>query len=142
MSRVKIELPEKFLFSTHIPVRITDINYGGHLGNDTILSIAHEARLQFLNSLGFDELNIGGASIIMADAAIMFRSEVFYGDMIKAEVTVGEISSSGFDLYYRFSNEKNQKEVARIKTGMVCFDYKERKIIAVPEVFKNKLGLK
>ena len=76
----------------------------------------------------------------MADAAIMFRSEAFYGDILKIEISVGEISSSGFDLYYKFINEKTQKEVARIKTGMVCFDYKERKIKGVPEVFRVKVS--
>ena len=49
MPRIKLELPEKLVFSTEIPVRITDINYGGHLGNDSILSIVQEARVRFLN---------------------------------------------------------------------------------------------
>ncbi|MCU0364969.1 MAG: hypothetical protein MUE93_04775 [Ignavibacteriaceae bacterium] len=39
MPRIKIETPDKFIFSTEIPIRITDINYGGHLGNDSLLSI-------------------------------------------------------------------------------------------------------
>ena len=48
MARVKLQLPANFLFSTEIPIRISDINYGGHLGNDAVLSIVHEARIQFL----------------------------------------------------------------------------------------------
>lgn len=43
MARVKIELPEKFIFKTEIPIRIDDINYGGHLGNDTVLFTYYEA---------------------------------------------------------------------------------------------------
>jgi acyl-CoA thioesterase FadM len=43
MARIKIELPQSFSFTCRIPVRITDINYGGHAGNDTVLSIIHEA---------------------------------------------------------------------------------------------------
>ena len=37
MPRIKLELHEILIYSTEIPVRITDINYGGHLGNDSIL---------------------------------------------------------------------------------------------------------
>ena len=57
MARIKIELPEKFIFSTEIPLRISDINYGGHLGNDAVLSIAHEARIRFFNKHGFKEID-------------------------------------------------------------------------------------
>ncbi|MGN6400032.1 MAG: hypothetical protein ACTHMD_06240 [Flavisolibacter sp.] len=49
MARIKINLPENFFFNAAIPIRITDLNYGGHVGNDTILSLLHEARVQFLN---------------------------------------------------------------------------------------------
>ncbi len=80
MARIKIELPEKFLFRTEIPVRITDINYGGHLGNDSLLSIIHEARLRFLNHLGYSESNVEEVGIIMIDSAIQYKSEGFYGD--------------------------------------------------------------
>jgi acyl-CoA thioester hydrolase len=45
MPRVKIELPESWTFRTDIPIRITDINYGNHMGNDSFLGILHEARM-------------------------------------------------------------------------------------------------
>ena len=47
MARIKVELPELFTFNTTIPIRITDLNYGNHVGNDTILSMIHEACVQF-----------------------------------------------------------------------------------------------
>jgi len=34
MQRIKIDLPEFFSFTTPIKIRITDLNYGGHVGND------------------------------------------------------------------------------------------------------------
>ena len=46
MARVKLELPAQFNFRTNIPIRIQDLNYGNHVGNDAILSIMHEARLR------------------------------------------------------------------------------------------------
>jgi len=64
MPRVELELPERFQFVTEIPLRITDINYGGHLGNDALLSLLHEARVQFLRQYGFTEMNVDGRSII------------------------------------------------------------------------------
>ena len=141
MPRIKLTLPERFPFSTIIPVRITDLNYGGHVGNDTILTLMHEARVQFLKSLGFEELNVAGVGLIMSDAAIEFKREVFYGTFLKAHVAAGDFTRVGFDLYYKFSIETNGSEsvVALAKTGMVCFDYAAKKVVGVPEQAAKKL---
>ena len=135
MPRVKIELPEKFSFETIIPIRITDLNYGNHVGNDTILSILHEARVQYLQHFGYGELNFAGAGLIMSDVAIEFKSEIFYGEKIIASVKVGEFSKFSFEVYYKLEKENNNKRilVATAKTGMVCYDYSAKKIAAVPE---------
>jgi len=76
MARIKIELPGKFIFKTEITIRVSDLNYGGHLGNDSVLSICHEARLRFLKHLGYSELDVEGSGIIMSDAAIQYKGEV------------------------------------------------------------------
>lgn len=139
MGRIKIELPSSFSFQTTIPVRITDLNYGGHVGNDTILSLLHEARFQFLQSLGYSEMNFEGCSLIMSDVAIEFKSELFYGDRIRAFVTAGSFSRVGFDLFYKLEKEGNEQVVTHAKTGMVCFDYTARKVTALPEAAQAKL---
>ncbi len=141
MARVKIELPPRFAFSCKIPVRITDLNYGGHVGNDTVLSLIHEARMQFLRYFGYTEMNLAGVSMIMADVAIEFKSELFYGDTVTAHVTISELSKIGFDIVYKLEKEENDsvKTVALAKTGMICFDYDRKKIVTVPEQVKQKL---
>jgi acyl-CoA thioester hydrolase len=139
MARIRISVPESFSFSTVIPIRITDLNYGGHVGNDSILSLIHEARVQFLKHFGFTELDFAGTSLIMSDVAIEFRSEVFYGNSLKVMVTAGEFSRAGFDIFYQMMNSENNKLVAVAKTGMVCFDYSGRKVTAVPELAISKL---
>lgn len=137
MSRVKIEMPENYIFSTEIKIRINDINYGGHLGNDSLLSIIHESRLQFLNNFGYSEIEIEGAALIMADSSIIYKSEGFYGDVLQIQINAGDFTKCGFDLYYNILNKKSRKQVAAAKTGLVFFDYSKRKIQEVPEKFKN-----
>lgn len=135
MARIKITLPDQFKFSTEIPVRITDVNYGGHVGNDAMLGIIHEARMKFFNHHDFSEMNLGGAGVIMADVAIEFKHEAFYGDSIIASVVANEFSRIGFDLFYKLETQKNGKliTIAIAKTGMICYDYQLKKIIAVPQ---------
>lgn len=141
MARIKLALPKDFKFSCTIPVRVTDINYGGHVGNDRLLAMIHEARVQFLNHFGYSELSVEGAGLIMADVAIEFKNEVFMGDTLIASVAAGDFQRVGFDLYYLLEKETAGKKVpvAFAKTGMVCFDYTNRKIMAVPAVAIEKL---
>ena len=148
MARIKIQLPEIFSFSCRIPVRITDINYGGHVGNDTLLSIIHEARMQYFRKMGYSEMEFAGTGMIMADVAIEFKSELFYGDVVIASVAVGGVSKIGFDLFYKLETLRqalgdNMKKVtvALAKTGMICYDYEKKKIVAVPEEAKMKIAI-
>jgi acyl-CoA thioester hydrolase len=138
MSRIKLQLPSAFSFQTQIPIRISDINYGNHVGNDAVLSLIHEARVQFLTSLGFSELNCGSVGLIMSDAGIEFKKEIFYGDVITAFVTAVDFTSIGFDLYYKL--ETNGKAAVLAKTGMVCYDYEKRKLAQVPQEVREKLS--
>ena len=137
MARIRIELPAQFLFTASIPIRITDLNYGGHVGNDTILSLIHEARMQFLTHYGYTELNLAGTALIMGDVAIEFKKEIFYGDTVLASVVAGDFSRVGFTLYYRL--EKKEQEggkrvlLAAAQTGMVCYNYTLKKVVSVPE---------
>jgi acyl-CoA thioesterase FadM len=140
MARIKLHLSKKFEFSTDIRLRISDINYGGHLGNDTILSLIHEARLRFLNKYGFTELNIDGFGLIMIDSVIVNKSEVFYGEILKIEVTTDNFSKYSFDFIYRITNKETGKEAARVKTGMAVYDYEKKKVVLVPEKFKSNFA--
>jgi acyl-CoA thioester hydrolase len=142
MARIKIELPEKFSFETIIPIRITDLNYGNHVGNDTILSILHEARVQWLEHFGYGELNFGGLGLIMSDVAIEFKNEIFYGERIITSVTASEFSKFSFEVYYKLEKESTDKRilVASAKTGMVCYDYSAKKIAVIPEEVRIKLS--
>jgi len=140
MNRPTLELPASVDFTLEIPIRISDINYGGHLGNDAVLAIVHEARIRFLAQHGYTELQCAGSGLIMADALIVFRSEAFHGDVLRADVSIGEISGAGFQLFTRLVNRATQAEVARIRTGMVFFDYARRRPVPVPQEFSEKFA--
>jgi acyl-CoA thioesterase FadM len=139
MARIKLDMPDNYLFSTELAVRISDINYGGHLGNDAVLSMVHEARLRFLKHYHYTEMDVEGASIIMSDSAVVYKAEGFHGDRVQVDVTVADFNKYGCDLYYLLSNKDTAVEIAHAKTGIVFFDYGERKVLTVPEGFRNKM---
>lgn len=137
MARIKLIIPEKKVLSVKIPVRISDINYGNHVGNDALVSIVHEARIQWLAAGNYSELNISGPALIMSDLAVEYKSESFYGDILSVGISVGEVQKKSFEVYYKMTAERSGKEIliAKAKTGMVCYDYEEKKVAAMPEGF-------
>ncbi|MFT4063085.1 MAG: thioesterase family protein [Edaphocola sp.] len=144
MARVKLKFPDQTpLFVTHIPLRVTDMNYGNHLGNDALLSIVHEARVQFLCSLSANELNIGeGKGLIMSDAAIAYKNEGRYGDMLQISIYPEEITDRSFDLLYKLQTLRQNAllDIAHVKTGMVCFDYAANSVATLPQAFLGKIN--
>ena len=143
MERIKINLPSYFNFSTVIKIRITDLNYGGHVGNDSFLTLIHEAREQFLNHFGYSELKIENVSLIMADAAIEFKKELNYGDEIKISVTANNFDKYRFDIFYKLEILPGENAVlaGKAKTGMMCYDYAAKKKVSVPDEAIAKLSL-
>lgn len=143
MPRVKLDLPVNLLGSFLIPVRITDINYGNHVGNNSIVEIIHEARVQFLRSHNFTELDAGGVALIMNELVVEYKKESFYKDQLNVAVFCGEITRVSFELYYEISVNRNQTIIiiAHAKTGMVGYDYEQQTVTAIPNELKEILSL-
>lgn len=140
MSRLRLELPETTLHTVELTVRVTDLNYGNHLGNSALLGLLHEARLTWFRFLGYqDERDLGGAGIILADAAIVFQSEAFLGESLGIELRVGDIGRAAFDLYYVVTAKEDGRPVAAAKTAIVFFDYATRRATPMPAAFRALL---
>ena len=137
MTRIKLDLPAQFQFSTELTVRVTDVNYGNHLGNDALLGLIHEARVRFLASMGYTEKEVEGVGILMSDCAIIYKSQGYLGDELSIDVTVVEFSRVGCDLFYLVM-KADGSELARAKTGIVFFDYARKVICPVPEEFGTR----
>ena len=135
MNRIKINIPDHFSFSTKMTIRISDLNYGGHVGNDTILSIIQEARQQYLQTKGYQELNINGNGLIMVDALIEYKKELNYADDILVSVTAIDFDKMGFDFYYKIELIQNDEFIlaTKAKTGMLLYDYSNKKKVSITE---------
>lgn len=141
MARIQLDLPSQFIFKTTLTVRVSDLNYGGHVGNDSILTLMQEARIRFYNQLGFkNEISFEGSiGQIISDAVVVYKSESFLGDQLEVKIGVDDFNKYGFDMFYLITNSHTGKEVASGKTGIVCFDYDKRKVATIPEVLLSKL---
>lgn len=137
MPRVKINMPEEFLFTMEYPVRFSDLDYARHLNSVAMVHVLHEARLQFLASLGFTESNIFGLGMVVTDLAIDYRSESFAKDVLVIETGVGKFNRYGCDICFQVTNSALDRNVCNAKMGVVFFDFDKHKIAPVPPAFKT-----
>lgn len=140
MPRIKIDLPERFSFTTKIRIYINHINYGNHLDNSALLSLVSEARVRFFKAFGYTELNVEGCGIIVADVAVQYKSEAFHGEVLVFDMAANDFNKYGCDLVWRISDQASGREVARGKTGIMFFDYTARKAALVPPAFVAKMS--
>ncbi len=88
-------------------------------------------------------MDAGGSSLIMNELTVEFKNESLYKDILEVKIFVGEISRVSFELFYSISVLRNNSSIiiANAKTGMVCFDYNEKKVVAMPDKLKKILSV-
>ena len=135
MNRIRLQLPDGFRFYTEMTIRITDLNYGGHVGNDRFLSLIHDARQLFLESKGYTELSVEGHGLIMTDAVVEYKKELNHRDKVRIWVMASDFDKMGFDIFYRMEvwREEEWQLAGRVKTGMIGYDYSQKKKIQLSE---------
>ena len=137
MPRVKLQLQRSYEFHYEVTLQVRDINYGGHLGNDALVGLLHEARINLLHNLGLSEMNLGDGQtgIIMADLVVNFLEEGFMLDRLDIDSHIGEMTQRSFRVFHRIT--KGDKILALAETGLVSFNYAERKIARIPKSFRQ-----
>jgi acyl-CoA thioesterase FadM len=139
MARLQLEFPEQqFCYSTHLTVRVTDINAANHLGNDSMISMISEARARFLFEFGIEETREDGIGIIVTDLATTYRTEAHARDQLLFEVGVMDFNKYGGDITFRISRPADGSLVAMAKSGFVFFNYPGQQVVAMPAEFSAK----
>jgi acyl-CoA thioesterase FadM len=89
--------------------------------------------------LGFSEKNIGGPAIIMRDAHVTFRKEVFLHDVLTVDVGIDDVTLTSFNMTYTVKKESDGTVMFIGSTGLVAFDYETRRVAKLPEVFLERI---
>ncbi len=130
--RIEIEYPEKTVFSCQTRVRITDLSASGHVGFDSLVAIVNDASAQFFEQRGIRR-KPGRIGTIYADLAVVYKSESFFGEVLRIDMAIGETSDKGVDLMFRIHSTHSGKIVALAKIGVLFFDYESHQVTLIPE---------
>lgn len=142
MPRIRLEACQDYAFCHRLKVRATDLNYAGHLGNESLLGLVHEARSRLMAELDFDTIHISksGAGLAIADLAVNFKAEAFAHECLEIDSHIGEIGEKSFRLFHRL--RRGEQVIALVETGIVAYDYQARSVTQLPEAFLQGLKKK
>ena len=136
----RANVTNKNIFETTIPVLVNHLNYGNHLGYDSILSILQEARIRWLKSIdkNASEINIqDNIGWLVKKVELDILSEAFHGDLLRVSLFVDEYKKSHFTLQYDVENIDKKNKLCQSKTQQVCYDFESEKISRIPKILMD-----
>ena len=139
MPRIQYDLPERFVFSTELPIYTSHINWSGHLDNAQLLGLVSEARVRFFLWLDYEEGRVQDCSIAIGDVLAQYKSEAFHGETMVVQLAAVDFNRYGFDLAFQLTDQASGREVARGKQGVVFIGLADKKISPLPEAFRQRL---
>lgn len=120
------------MYETEYKVIVSDINYGGHMGNERALIIFQQTRMEWLNSIGYDETNIEGKGMIQLESHVYYLKEIFLGKILRCRITNIEPEKITFNINYEIINQKGETAI-KGSTKMAVFDYEKKRVSRIPQ---------
>jgi acyl-CoA thioesterase FadM len=141
MPRIRLEEQSVYEFEYEITIGTRDLNYAGHLGNDALVSLIQEARVSLFQELGYKELDLGDGKtgIIIGDLVINFKAEGFMFDELVIQSQIREVTEKSMRLFHRVVKKNDRTLLALVETGLIVYDYDNRKITSFPDKFLKRL---
>lgn len=133
MERVKLDFPTDAVIHHHsVSVRVTDMNYGRHLGHDALVSLLHEARSQALMAVGYPEWDLAGYHSVVADLAVQYQSEARCPDVLVVETAIPDPAGKALSVYHRVLADEGARLVATARLNLLVMDSTAGNPVAVP----------
>lgn len=110
-------------YTDTIKIRISDINYGNHLGHTQLINLLHEIRLQFLKKNGLNEHDIDGNALVMRDLNVKYINQAFWDNEIEINM---QLQNAGIKIIFTYdvNNLTLNNKTAEIITVMLLVDKK------------------
>ncbi|CEI83930.1 4-hydroxybenzoyl-CoA thioesterase [Oceanobacillus oncorhynchi subsp. incaldanensis] len=127
-------------FSFYIPisVRFSETDMYGHVNNVSPFIYFEEARIAYLNSIGFLSKDMRQKDgIIVADLQCNYLKELYFGDDIRVYVKTASVGNTSFDIHYKVMREEEAILTARGR--LVYIDTEKKAPKKLSDALKQKL---
>jgi acyl-CoA thioester hydrolase len=123
------DLPGAFPHRVTVDVRFADTDAMGHVNNAVYLTYCEMARIRYWSDVTGEPLaarHHDAESLILAEARITYRAQVFHTDVVTVETRATRIGTSSFVLEHRLTAcqpDGSPRLVALSDSVMVRYDY-------------------
>lgn len=124
-----------FRFSTELNVRWRDLDALGHVNNAVYFNYLEQARLGYMEALGFTRRSPSDVNMIIAEASCRYKSPLMLGERVIIRARVSQMRRSSFTFEYRIEGEDGRL-VAMAQTVQVCYDYQAQHSIPIPDALR------
>lgn len=125
-------------YTDTIKPRISDINYGGHLGHVELINLLHEVRVKFLHQYSLKETDIDGHVLVVRNLNLTYKNQVFWNNNLEIKMRT-RIDGAKIIFSYSVHNSTLGNQSAAAEVAMVLLN-RERERPAKPEIFARMLN--
>ncbi|WHY75551.1 thioesterase family protein [Neobacillus sp. WH10] len=122
----------------HVTVRFSETDALGHINNTSYFIYLEEARIRFMEWLGF-KMDIQNWNFILASTKCDFISQGYFGQELSIKTYVTKIGTKSFQLEHDLIAVQTNELIARGNAIMVFFDFEKQKSESIPEMVKEEL---
>jgi acyl-CoA thioester hydrolase len=131
---------DDFRHRTSVQVRFRDTDAFGHVNNAVFFSYAELARIRYLLDVIQPEGSFDRMPLILARAAIDFRSPIQFGEEVTVETRVHRIGRSSIAMRHRMTATPDDRLVAEVDSVLVTYDYAAARPMPVPDAWRGRIA--
>ena len=130
-----------FRHKTPIQIRFKDIDALNHVNNANHVTYFELARVKYFDDVVKEEVNWSEQGIILAKISVDYKAPIYFKDNVSVYTKCSRLGTKSFDFTYSLVRTEGGKEteLAAGSSVQVCFDYKKKITIPIPELWRKKV---
>ena len=133
-------MSDDFRHRTSLQVRFRDTDAFGHVNNAVFFSYAELARIRYFLDVLRPEGPFDRMPLILARAAIDFRSPIQFGEEVTVDTRVDRIGRSSIAMRHRMSATPDARVVGEVESVLVTYDYAVAQPMPVPDEWRRLMS--
>ena len=133
-------MTDAFRHRTPVQVRFRDTDAFGHVNNAVFFSYVELARVRYLIDVLEPDGDFHRLPLILARAAVDFRSPILFGEEVTVETRVERIGRTSFTMVHRMTAGGDGRLAADVESVLVVYDYETERPIPMPDDWRSRIG--
>lgn len=133
-----MQSPRKLVHVSLIPIRWGDMDSYGHVNNTVYFRYMEQARVEYLEQLGFKVMPRGSAPVII-NAACTFLIPMNYPGLVEVKMFCGQPGRSSVQTHYELRLQGDETLYATGDSKIVWMDVQSGKSVPIPDHLRTEL---